>query len=71
MERLTKRPLAALGVAALALTLAAPGGARTDSSGQQRYVVVFAGVSGLTAGAQHDEHDLDRDDHHNPLLMSD
>lgn len=41
----------ALGAAALALTLAAPGGARTDSGGPQRYVVLFTGTSGLPANA--------------------
>jgi subtilisin family serine protease len=51
LERFSKRPLAALGAAALALALAAPGGARTDSGGPQRYVVLFTGTSGLPANA--------------------
>jgi lantibiotic leader peptide-processing serine protease len=51
LERFSKRPLVALGAAALALTLAAPGGARTDGSGPQRYVVLFTGTSGLPANA--------------------
>jgi lantibiotic leader peptide-processing serine protease len=51
LERITKRPFVALCAAALALTLAAPGGARTDGGGPQRYVVVFTGVSGLPANA--------------------
>jgi lantibiotic leader peptide-processing serine protease len=51
LERFSKRSLVALGAAALALTLAAPGGARTDGGGTQRYVVVFSGVSGLPANA--------------------
>ncbi|TML64077.1 MAG: hypothetical protein E6G22_05120 [Actinobacteria bacterium] len=51
MERIAKRPLVALGAAALALTLVAPGGARTDGGGPQRYVVVFTGGSGLPANA--------------------
>jgi lantibiotic leader peptide-processing serine protease len=48
-----KRPLlaAALGAVALALALAAPGGARTDGGGPRSYVVVFAGQSGLPANA--------------------
>jgi subtilisin family serine protease len=46
-----KRPLAALGAAALVLTLAGPGAARTDGGGPQPYVVVFAGLSGLPANA--------------------
>jgi subtilisin family serine protease len=41
----------ALGAAALALALAAPGGARTDGGGPQRYVVLFTGTSGLPANA--------------------
>jgi lantibiotic leader peptide-processing serine protease len=51
LERLTKRPLVALGAATLALTLAAPGGARTDSGGPQRYVVLFTGTSDLPENA--------------------
>ena len=51
LERIAKRPLVALGAAALALTLVAPGGARTDGGGPQRYVVVFTGGSGLPANA--------------------
>jgi lantibiotic leader peptide-processing serine protease len=51
LERFTKRPLVALGAAALALTLVAPGGARTDGGGPQRYVVLFTGTSGLPANA--------------------
>src|SRR5919204_490267 len=46
-----KRPLAALGAAALVLTLAGPGAARTDGGGPQPYVVVFAGLSGVPANA--------------------
>jgi hypothetical protein len=45
------RPLAALGAAALALTLVAPGSAWTESGGPQRYVVLFTGTSGLPADA--------------------
>jgi subtilisin family serine protease len=45
------RPLAALGAAALALTLVAPAAARTDGAGPQRYVVLFTGTSGLPANA--------------------
>ena len=51
MERFSKRSFVALGAAALALTLAAPGGARTDGGGPQRYVVLFTGTSGLPANA--------------------
>src|SRR2546421_7336597 len=51
LERIMKRPLAALGAAALALTLAAPGSARTDGGGQKQYLVVFTGQSGVTANA--------------------
>jgi lantibiotic leader peptide-processing serine protease len=51
LERFSKRPLAALGAATLALTLAAPGGARTDGGGPQRYVVLFTTTSGLPANA--------------------
>src|SRR5919198_2193828 len=51
LERFSKRPLVALGAAALALALAAPGGARTDGGGPQRYVVLFTGTSGLPANA--------------------
>jgi lantibiotic leader peptide-processing serine protease len=51
LERFSKRPLVALGAAALALTLVAPGGARTDSGGPQRYVVLFTGTSGMPANA--------------------
>jgi subtilisin family serine protease len=52
-----KRPLVALGAAALALTLVAPGSARTDGGGPKDYLVVFTSVSvpttaaGLVAGA--------------------
>ena len=46
-----KRPLAALGAAVLALTLAAPGSARTDGGGQKQYIVVFTGQSGLPTNA--------------------
>jgi len=45
------RPLAALGAAALALTLAAPAGARTDGGGPQRYVVLFTDTSRLPTNA--------------------
>jgi subtilisin family serine protease len=45
------RLLVALGAAALALTLVAPGDARTDGGGPQRYVVLFTGTSGLPANA--------------------
>jgi subtilisin family serine protease len=41
----------ALCAATLALTLVAPGGARTDGGRPQHYVVVFTGVSGLPASA--------------------
>jgi lantibiotic leader peptide-processing serine protease len=51
LERFSKRPLVALGAALLALTLAAPGGARTDGGGPQRYVVLFTGTSGLPVNA--------------------
>jgi lantibiotic leader peptide-processing serine protease len=51
LERFSKRPLAALGAAALALTLAAPGGARTDGGGPAQYLVVFTGGSGVPANA--------------------
>jgi lantibiotic leader peptide-processing serine protease len=51
LERFSKRPLVALGAAALALTLVAPGGARTDGGGPQRYVVLFTGMGGLPANA--------------------
>jgi subtilisin family serine protease len=51
LERFSKRPFVVLGVAALALMLAAPGGARTDGGGPQRYVVLFTGTSGLPANA--------------------
>ncbi|HYZ79393.1 MAG TPA: S8 family serine peptidase [Gaiellaceae bacterium] len=46
-----KRPLAALGAAALVLTLAGPGAAHTNGGGLRPYVVVFAGVSGVPANA--------------------
>lgn len=46
-----KRPLAALGAAALALTLVAPGSARTDGAGPKQFVVVFTGETGLPANA--------------------
>jgi lantibiotic leader peptide-processing serine protease len=51
LERITKRPLAALGAAALLLTLVAPAAARTDGGGPQRYVVLFTGTSSLPANA--------------------
>src|SRR5919199_2085725 len=51
LERIMMRPLAALGAAALALTLAAPGGARTDAGGPRQYVVVFTGAGDLPANA--------------------
>src|SRR5919198_41905 len=51
LERFTKRPFVALCAVTLALTLVAPGGARTDGGGPQHYVVVFTGVSGLPASA--------------------
>src|SRR5207244_13630754 len=51
LERIMKRPLAALGAAALALTLVAPGAARTDGGGPKPYLVVFTGQSGLPANA--------------------
>src|SRR5256714_8091281 len=51
LERIMKRPLAALGAVALALTLVAPGSARTDGGGQKQYLVVFTGQSGLPAKA--------------------
>lgn len=46
-----KRPFAALGAVAFALTLAAPGGARTDVGGAKPYLVVFAGERGVPANA--------------------
>src|SRR2546429_6517953 len=51
LERIMKRPLAALGAAALALTLVAPGAARTDGGGPKPYLVVFTGESGLPSNA--------------------
>ena len=51
MERFTKRPLAALVAAALALTLVASAGARTDGGGPKQYLVVFTTESGVPAGA--------------------
>jgi lantibiotic leader peptide-processing serine protease len=45
------RPLVALCAAVLALTLVAPGAARTDGGGPPSYVVVFTGTSGLPANA--------------------
>src|SRR2546423_5117833 len=46
-----KRPCAALGAAAIALTLVAPGEARTDGGGPKQFVVVFTGESGLPVNA--------------------
>jgi subtilisin family serine protease len=51
LERFSKRPFVVLGAAVFALALAAPGGARTDGGGPQRYVVLFTGTSGLPANA--------------------
>ncbi|TMK95993.1 MAG: hypothetical protein E6G42_00685 [Actinobacteria bacterium] len=51
LERIMKRPIAALGVAALALTLVAPGSARTDGGGPRQYLVVFTGESGVPTTA--------------------
>jgi lantibiotic leader peptide-processing serine protease len=46
-----KRPFAALGAAALALTLVAPGSARTDGGTTTGYLIVFTGESGVPANA--------------------
>jgi subtilisin family serine protease len=46
-----KRPLVALGAAALALTLVAPGSARTDGGGPKDYLVVFTGAGDVPANA--------------------